>query len=80
MEEGTLRNHMVTYTGRRRHSVYFSVIEEEWPRVRKGLEARLARHAREAEAAPAQRGVDGPDAPSRKPEARISPHINRPWH
>ena len=50
-EEGTLRNHMVTYTGRRRHSVYYSVIEEEWPRVKQHLEARLARHAREAEAA-----------------------------
>jgi N-acetyltransferase len=50
-EEGTLRNHMVTYTGRRRHSVYFSVIEEEWPRVRQHLEARLARHARETQQA-----------------------------
>ena len=42
-EEGTLRNHMLTETGRRRHSVYFSVIEEEWPRVRMHLEQRLAR-------------------------------------
>ena len=42
-EEGTLRNHMLTDTGRRRHSVYFSVIEEEWPRVRMHLEQRLAR-------------------------------------
>jgi N-acetyltransferase len=50
-EEGTLRNHMVTYTGRRRHPVYYSVIEEEWPRVRQHLEARLARHARDAQAA-----------------------------
>src|SRR3954469_2444275 len=50
-EEGTLRNHMVTYTGRRRHSVYYSVIEEEWPRVRQHLEGRLGRHAREAQAA-----------------------------
>ena len=49
-EEGTLRNHMVTYSGRRRHSVYYSVIEEEWPRVKQHLEARLARHAREAAA------------------------------
>ena len=50
-EEGILRNHMVTQGGRRRHSAYYSVIEEEWPRVRQHLEARLARHAREAEAA-----------------------------
>lgn len=47
-EEGTMRNHMVTQSGRRRHSVYFSIIEEEWPRVRQQLEARLARHARAA--------------------------------
>ena len=47
-EEGTFRNHMVTHTGRRRHSVYFSVIEEEWPRVRQHLEARLARLTRVA--------------------------------
>ncbi|HEY5520733.1 MAG TPA: GNAT family N-acetyltransferase [Candidatus Limnocylindrales bacterium] len=49
-EEGTMRNHMVTQSGRRRHSVYFSIIEEEWPRVRQQLEARLARHARAAHA------------------------------
>ena len=42
-EEGALRNHMLTDSGRRRHSVYFSVIEEEWPRVRMHLEQRLAR-------------------------------------
>ncbi len=42
-EEGTMRNHMVTDSGRRRHSVYFSVIEEEWPRVRQHLDARLSR-------------------------------------
>jgi RimJ/RimL family protein N-acetyltransferase len=42
-EEGTLRRHMLTDTGRRRDSVYFSVIEEEWPRVRMHLERRLAR-------------------------------------
>jgi len=47
-EEGTLRNHMVSDTGRRRHSVYFSVIEEEWPRVRQHLESRLLRLTRPA--------------------------------
>lgn len=56
-EEGTMRNHMVTDTGRRRHSVYFSVIEEEWPQVRQQLESRLARLARQpppAEGSPAE--------------------------
>lgn len=42
-EEGTLRNHMITHTGRLRHSVYFSVIASEWPAVRAALEERLAR-------------------------------------
>jgi N-acetyltransferase len=41
-EEGTLRNHMVTYSGRLRHSVYFSVIESEWPAVKRRLEEKLA--------------------------------------
>ena len=40
-EEGTFRNHMVVWDGRYRHSVYFSVIDTEWPEVRLRLEARL---------------------------------------
>lgn len=51
-EEGTMRNHLVTDSGRRRHSVYFSVIEEEWPRVRQHLESRLARLRRPLEPEP----------------------------
>jgi RimJ/RimL family protein N-acetyltransferase len=40
-EEGTFRRHIVTWSGRVRDSVYFSIIAEEWPRVKAGLEARL---------------------------------------
>ena len=40
-EEGTFRNHMIVWNGRLRHSVYYSVIEEEWPRVKAMLEDRL---------------------------------------
>lgn len=54
VEEGTMRNHMLTDTGRRRHSVYYSVIEEDWPRVRMHLESRLARLARADTEEPAQ--------------------------
>ena len=43
-EEGILRNHMVTESGRLRHSVYFSVIASEWPATRERLEGRLAAH------------------------------------
>jgi RimJ/RimL family protein N-acetyltransferase len=42
-EEGTFRNHMITDTGRIRHSVYFSIIDTEWPSVKAGLEEKLAR-------------------------------------
>jgi N-acetyltransferase len=42
-EEGTLRRHMVQPDGSARDSVYFSVIDEEWPAVRKRLEEMLRR-------------------------------------
>ena len=41
-EEGTLRRHMVMFDGYVRDTVYFSVLAEEWPAVRAGLEKRLA--------------------------------------
>jgi N-acetyltransferase len=42
LEEGIFRQHMITATGRRRDTVYFSIIDAEWPAVRDRLEARLA--------------------------------------
>jgi RimJ/RimL family protein N-acetyltransferase len=36
--EGVLRNHMIVQGGFYRNSVYFSVIEEEWPAVRARLQ------------------------------------------
>ncbi len=33
-QEGIFRNHMTTYTGRIRHSVYFSILDSEWPQVK----------------------------------------------
>jgi RimJ/RimL family protein N-acetyltransferase len=41
-EEGTFRNHMTTSSGRIRHSVYFSIIDSEWPAVRRDLEEKLS--------------------------------------
>lgn len=38
VEEGTLRKHVVTASGRVRDTVYFSITDDEWP----GVEARLA--------------------------------------
>jgi N-acetyltransferase len=40
-EEGTLRQHVVTYSGRLRDSVYFSFLDREWPEVKQRLELRL---------------------------------------
>jgi N-acetyltransferase len=40
-EEGTLRRHVVTWTGRVRDSVYFSILDSEWPEVKKRLEEKL---------------------------------------
>jgi len=41
-EEGTLRNHMITYSGRLRHSVYYSILDSEWPAVKAQLERMIA--------------------------------------
>lgn len=43
--EGIFRNHVITRHGRLRDSAYYSITIQEWPAVRAGLEARLARHA-----------------------------------
>lgn len=40
-EEGTLRRHVITWTGRVRDSVYFSILDNEWPEVKALLEAKL---------------------------------------
>ena len=42
-EEGTLRQQLITWTGRVRDTVYFSILEGEWPQVRTRLEERLQR-------------------------------------
>jgi RimJ/RimL family protein N-acetyltransferase len=38
-EEGTLRQHLITYTGRVRDTVYFSILDKEWPAVKARLES-----------------------------------------
>jgi N-acetyltransferase len=42
-QEGILRKHMIMADGHVRDSVYFSIINTEWPTVKAGLEKRLAR-------------------------------------
>lgn len=41
VQEGILRCHRNTWSGRRRDTVMFSVIETEWPGVKRGLEVRV---------------------------------------
>jgi RimJ/RimL family protein N-acetyltransferase len=40
-EEGTLRKHLVTWTGRVRDTVYFSILDTEWGAVKERLEEKL---------------------------------------
>jgi len=37
-EEGTFRKHLLTWTGRIRDTVYFSILDTEWPEVKARLE------------------------------------------
>jgi N-acetyltransferase len=43
VREGTLRNHMIQPDGYYRHSVYFSIIENEWPDVKARLQKMMER-------------------------------------
>jgi RimJ/RimL family protein N-acetyltransferase len=45
-EEGTFRSHMITASGRIRHTVYFSIVEADWPAVKERLLSKL--NSREA--------------------------------
>jgi len=74
VEEGTLRNHMVTASDRLRHSVYYSVIASEWPAVRARLEARLAAGGGSAESASREDGRPIATAPA--PGSLILPGDN----
>jgi len=40
--EGLLRNHMILSDGTYRHSVYYSILDDEWPAVKARLEEKLA--------------------------------------
>ena len=40
-EEGMLRKHMLCWDGRQRDSVYFSILDTEWPEVKSRLEQKL---------------------------------------
>jgi RimJ/RimL family protein N-acetyltransferase len=43
VKEGVLRNHMILPDGRYRHSVFYSILDSEWPQVKQRLEQMLDR-------------------------------------
>ncbi len=43
VEEGVLRKHIRIEVGGYRDTIYYSILDEEWPVVKKALEARLVR-------------------------------------
>ena len=45
-EEGTLRRHLITWTGRVRDTVYFSILDSEWPEVKRRLERCMEKASR----------------------------------
>ena len=44
VKEGVLRNHMILPDGHYRHSVYYSVLDMEWPDVKKRLEEKMEKY------------------------------------
>ena len=43
VEEGTMRKHMLNEDGGSRDTVYFSVVDDEWPGMKLRLEGMLAK-------------------------------------
>jgi RimJ/RimL family protein N-acetyltransferase len=43
VKEGVLRNHMILPDGRIRHSVFYSILDTEWPEVKERLETMMER-------------------------------------
>ena len=43
LQEGVFRHHMLTHTRRIRHTVYFRILNFEWPQIKTQLEEKLQR-------------------------------------
>ncbi|WP_313621682.1 GNAT family protein [Achromobacter sp.] len=41
VEEGVFRKHLIAQSGRARDMVYFAILDEDWPKVKARLQARL---------------------------------------
>ncbi len=47
-QDGVLRNHMLMPDGTRRDTVVFSILDSEWPAVKKNLQYQLQRYGKES--------------------------------
>ncbi|MBN3082991.1 GNAT family N-acetyltransferase [Pectobacterium polaris] len=47
VQEGIVRNERIMPNGRKRNSVRYSIIDDEWPEVRSNLERRISSHGEE---------------------------------
>ncbi|MEO8355906.1 MAG: GNAT family protein [Chloroflexota bacterium] len=45
VREGVLRNHMILPDGQYRHSVFYSILDTEWPSVKTGLAGMMERYS-----------------------------------
>jgi RimJ/RimL family protein N-acetyltransferase len=43
LEEGVLRRHMITQAGRYRDTIYYSILDDEWPTIRNRLRLEISR-------------------------------------
>jgi ribosomal-protein-alanine N-acetyltransferase len=43
VREGVIRKHIIMPDGHQRSSVFYSVLDDEWPRVKRNLEGMLGR-------------------------------------
>ena len=43
-EEGILRKHAISDSGASRDTIYYSILDDEWPEVKGRLEEMIARH------------------------------------
>src|SRR5207249_746944 len=79
-QEGIFRNHMITASGRIRHTVYFSMIDSEWPAAKARLEAILyppSTKAAPAAVIPSLWPNAGPMAALQPPSTRLESQENR---
>jgi hypothetical protein len=45
VDKGVLRNHVIMPDGSYRHSVFYSIIESDWPQVKANLEAKMQQYS-----------------------------------